>query len=64
MFLTHAKHHAKHHDSPQIRHNFTTIYHPKTQKNPQDPLKNYLFNLPKFFLPSRPQKLGETCSYP
>jgi hypothetical protein len=38
MFFGPEKHHTKHHDSPRIHHNFTTIYHHKTLQNPQNPL--------------------------
>ena len=38
MFFHPEKHHTMHHDLPRIHHNFTTIYHPKTHQNPQNPL--------------------------
>jgi hypothetical protein len=49
------KHHTKHHDSPQIHHNFTTIYHPKTHQNPQNPLQNYPFAPSNFFFRLNPE---------
>jgi hypothetical protein len=35
--------------SPRIHHNFTTIYHPKTHQDPQNPLQNYPFAPSNFF---------------
>jgi hypothetical protein len=55
---------STHHDSPQIHHTFTTIYHPENNENPQNPLQNYPFASPKFFSSIPIEKLRETCSYP
>jgi hypothetical protein len=63
MFFHPEKHHTMHHDLPRIHHNFTTIYHPKTHQNPQNPRKNHLDTPPNFF-PRPNRKVVETCSYP
>jgi hypothetical protein len=49
MFLAHEKAPRK---TPQIHHNFTTIYHPKTPQNLKNPPKITLSASPNFFFRS------------
>jgi hypothetical protein len=56
MFLAHEKAPRKTPrfttDPPQIHHNFTTIYHPKTPQNLKNPPKITLSASPNFFFRS------------
>jgi hypothetical protein len=55
VFLGGEKMAAKHHEFAHIHHTFTTNLPSKKHQNPQNPLKNYPFASPIFFLPSASQ---------